>query len=127
MEASTGIRTGPAGVTIGSTLRGGGEDWGVVTLRGGTGIEAGLRTRGLGTGIKPVINSERIVKVDTWLLVRGLTGEPGVGFRVTSRMSWTPVKIKSLDDAIGIVTLVGNHDESVLQVRRDRVLQIQTL
>ena len=45
--ASAGIRIGPAGGTIGYTLRGDGV-WGVATLRDGTGTEKGSR-RGLGT------------------------------------------------------------------------------
>ena len=70
---------------------------------------------GFGPELRPVISSERIFKVDTWMSVSGPVGEPGVGFRRASRMFSMPARIKSFEDVIGIVTLVGNH-EGVSQV-----------
>ena len=113
-----------AGIRMGATLRGDGVG-GVATLRGGTGTETGPR-RGLGTGINPVMSSERIFNVATWLSVSGSRGDPGVGFRMASRISWIPARMRSLEDAIGMDTFVGNQ-ESVSHVRMERVSQIQTL
>ena len=118
MMASAGIRTG-------STLRGDGVG-GVATRRGGTGTETGPRS-GLGVAIRPVMSSDRSFNVLTWLSVIGSIGEPGVGLRRASRISGTPARMRSLEEAMGIDTfLVGNQDR-VSQMRMDRVSQIQTL
>ena len=77
IASSTGITIGPD-VAIGSTLRGCG-DWGVATLRDGTGIDSGL-IYGLGTGTRPVMSSNRIFKIVIWLSVRGSIEESCLGF-----------------------------------------------
>ena len=62
----------------------------------------------------------------TWLSVSGSSGEPGEGLVSAARMSVMPARIKSLEEAIGMVTFVGNH-VMVSQVRVARVSQIQTV
>ena len=52
--------------------------------------------------------------------------EPGDGLFRACRMSPMPAKIRSFDDAIGIVTLVGNH-ASVSQMRVALVSHIHTV
>ena len=62
----------------------------------------------------------------TWLLVNGSSGEPGDGLVRAARMLLMPARIRSFDDAIGMVTLVGNH-VMVSHMRVARVSQIQTV
>jgi hypothetical protein len=103
---SLGIRLGGLGTASGVTLRAGWESSGV-TLRGGAGSGVGT-SKGLGCGTRPVMSSERTWRVVTWLSVRGSVGEPMDGLRRASRMARMPARIKSFEDAIGIVTLLGN-------------------
>ena len=99
----------------------------MATLRGGTGTGSGS-SNGWGTGRGLVMSLERIFRVRTWLSVRGSIGEPGVGLGRASGISWMLAGIRSLDKAIvGMVTLVGNQQVSVLQVGSDQVSHIQTL
>jgi hypothetical protein len=121
--SSTGTMLWPFKV-IGSTLRSG-SDCGVDTLRGGAGSSSGAST-GLVTGISPVTDSDRSFRAVTWLSVSGLRGEPGVGFWRASRISWMPARIRSFEEAIGMLTFVGNQ-EIVSQTRIERVSQIHAL
>jgi hypothetical protein len=60
----------------------------------------------------------------TWLSVRGAIGELLDGLLRALTMSWMPARMRSVDEASGMVTLVGNQ-ETVSQMRSRRVSQIQ--
>lgn len=62
-------------------------------------------------------------KAATWLLVRGGNGEPA-GLARACRMSVMPAKMRSLNEASSMVTLVGKH-VTVLQTQLLRVSHIQ--
>jgi hypothetical protein len=71
----------------------------------------------LGAGkVRPVMSLERIFKVATWLLVKGSSGERGVGLRRAS------ARIRSLEEVMGALTLVGNQETLIA-----RASQIQTV
>jgi hypothetical protein len=58
--------------------------------------------------------------------VTGASGEPGEGFWRALVMSRNAARIRSLEEARGIVTLVGNQ-ESVSEMRVARVSHIQVV
>ena len=90
--------------------------WGS-TLRGGS----------LFTGLVMLV--KRIVKscnAWTWLSVHGAMGELAVGFVNAWTISWMPVMTRSVEEAKGIWTFVGNQ-ERVSQMRSLHVSQIHTV
>ena len=58
--------------------------------------------------------------------VGGASVDRGDGFSIALIMSLTPARMRSAEDATGMVTLVGNHT-SVSEIRSRLVFQIQTL
>jgi hypothetical protein len=72
----------------------------------------------------PVSNSVRFCKAVTWLSVMGAKDEAGDGCRRAVVMSYRAARIRSLEDAMGMVTFVGNHD-MVSEIRPARVSSIQ--
>jgi hypothetical protein len=89
------------------------------TLRAGTGLA--------GTGVaRPVRRVWMRWRVATWLSVRGARGEPADGLAIACVRSARLARMRSLEEARGMVTLVGNQ-EIVSQMRSARVSQIQTL
>ena len=61
----------------------------------------------------------------TWLSARGASGELAEGLEMALVRSMRLVRMRSLDEARGMVTFVGNH-EMVSQIRSMRVSLIQT-
>jgi hypothetical protein len=89
------------------------------TLRAGTGLA--------GTGVaRPVRRVWMSWRVATWLSVRGARGEPADGLAIACARSARLARMRSLEEARGMVTLVGNQ-ETASQMRSARVSQIQTL
>jgi hypothetical protein len=89
------------------------------TLRAGTGLA--------GTGVaRPVSRVWMRWRVATWLSVRGARGEPADGMVIACVRSARLARMRSWEEARGMVTLVGNQ-EIVSQMRSARVSQIQTL
>ena len=68
----------------------------------------------------------RLSKTATSLSVSGASGEPGEGFRSARTMSFAAAMTMSVDDAVGMVTVVGNQT-TVSEIRSARVAVIQTL
>jgi hypothetical protein len=107
--------------SMGATLRGG-VGSGVGTSVGGTGAGDGA---GLGAGVAMLVSRAVIsLSACTWLSVRGASGELADGLFKAVTMSWMPASTRSVEDASGIVTFVGNH-ETVSQMRAQRVSQSQ--
>jgi hypothetical protein len=61
----------------------------------------------------------------TWLSVRGARGEPGGGLFRAVVMSLRPARMRSLEEARGMVTCVGNN-ETVSTMRSVRKSHGQT-
>jgi hypothetical protein len=73
----------------------------------------------------PVSKSVRFCKAVTWLSVRGSTkDEAGDGCWRAVVMSCSAARIRSLEEARGMVTFVGNHD-TVWEICPARVSSIQ--
>ena len=121
-----------------STLRGGSglcawRGWGS-TLRGATGfLSASVRRVGASSekmvwgGLATVVRTRvNCSSASCKLSVSGAKVEPGDGFLRACMMSPMPARIRSFEDAIGIVTLVGNHT-SVSQMREARVSHNHTV
>ena len=83
-----------------------------------------LALPGAGSSAMPVRISVSCLRAWTWLSVSGANGEPGDGLFRAATMLLMLARIRSLDDASGIVTLVGNQD-TVSQMRSARVSHIQ--
>jgi hypothetical protein len=82
---------------------------------------------GLARGeLRPVSRRESCCKAATWLSVRGASGEPGEGFWRASVMSCRPARIRSVEEARGMVTFVGNQ-EIVSAIRSARESHSQTV
>jgi hypothetical protein len=94
-------------------------------LGGGGTLRAGAGLTGAGVA-RPVRRVWSSWSVATWLSVRGASGDPADGLAMAWVRSARLARIKSLEEARGMVTLVGNH-EIVSQMRSARVSQIQTL
>ena len=125
--SSIGIMVGPVGTGEGGsnvTLRG--DSGAGVAVEHGTGASVTLRDGAGAFGTRLVSSSVRICRVATWLSVSGSSGDPCDGFFRAERMSWIPARIRSLEDARGMVTLVGNQAK-VSQMRSCRVSQIHTV
>jgi hypothetical protein len=102
------------------------QRWG---RRGGAAMRAW--TIGSGAGSGTVQRLVRIVeswwRAATWLLVsRGARGEPGDGLLRATVMSLRQARMRSLEEARGMVICVGNH-EMVLAMHSVRKSQIQIL
>ncbi len=67
------------------------------------------RGRGLGD-VSPVIRVVSCRRLWTWLSVSGAKGEPGDGLFKACRMSRMQARMRSLEEASGIVTFLGNHE-----------------
>jgi hypothetical protein len=120
--------SGTLGWSVKLTLRGGAR--GSSTLRGG-GVAMRAGTIGSGAGSGMVQRLVRIVeswwRAATWLLVRrGARGEPGDGLLRATVMSLRQARMRSLEEARGMVICVGNH-EMVLAMHSVRKSQIQIL
>ena len=63
---------------------------------------------GLATVVRMLVSCS---KASWWLSVKGARGEPGDGCCRACTMSCKPARMRSLDEASGIVTLVGNHSK----------------
>jgi hypothetical protein len=57
----------------------------------------------------PVSNSVRFCKAVTWLSVRGAKDAAGDGCWRAVVMSFNAARMRSLEEARGMVTFVGNH------------------
>ena len=116
---------------VGGTLGGDGAGGGAATLRSGllvggcTSIGGEAVAMGA-SGQRPVSTSVMVLRAATWLSVTGASGEPGEGFWSALVMSCNAARMRSVDEARGIVTLVGNQ-ESVSEMRVARVSHIQTV
>jgi hypothetical protein len=88
----------------------------------GGGTRGGLA----GGELRPVRRRESCCNAATWLSVRGARGEPGEGFWRASVMSCKPARIRSFEEARGMVTLVGNQ-ETVSAMRSARESHSQTV
>ena len=108
----------------------------VATLRGRALSVMTTGTTLRGGGVLPGGSQEGVMMMDVrmlvswcsatvWLSVSGASAEPGDGFAWHWRMSWRPARMRSVDKANGIVTLVGNQD-MVLQIRSACVSHTQT-
>jgi hypothetical protein len=119
----TTLRTGAVGTLVGSVL-----GWGsvsVTTLRAGPAVTLVGSVLGWGSGCaRPVRRRVSWWSVATWLSVRGARGEFADGFCRAVVMSWMPAMMRSVDEARGMVTLVGNHD-TVSEMRSVREANIQ--
>ena len=78
---------------------------------------------GAASDVKRDVNCVRTSK---WLSVKGANGEPGDGLRMACRMSCTPARMRSLEEARGMGLLVGNQ-ASVSQTLVARVSHIHTV
>jgi hypothetical protein len=76
--------------------------------------------------LMPVIKAVSCRRAATWLSVTGAKEEPGDEFRRASAMSFRPARMRSVDEASGMVTLVENH-ETVSGMRSARVANIQRI
>lgn len=124
------LRGGAGGLSVG-TLRDGAGGLSVSTLRGGAGelLSAGSAFDGVVVWVgvaRPVKTVVSCLRLCTWLSVSGAKGEPGEGLLSARRMSRMPARIRSLDDASGIVSFLGNHD-TVSHTRSVLVSQTQIL
>ena len=102
---------------------------GLGTLRAGAGGLGGTGTGSSGEGTsvaRPVSKVVRSLRTATWLSAMGARGEPTEGLAIALVMSVSPARMRSLDEAMGMVTFVGNQ-EIVSQMRSARVSQIQIL
>jgi hypothetical protein len=130
-DSRTVSTIGGAAACLFGTLRGGDGGLSVGTLRVGAGelLSAGSAFAcvvvwvGVARPVKTVVSCLRLC---TWLSVSGAKGEPGEGLLSARRMSRMPARIRSLDDASGIVSFLGNHD-TVSHTRSVLVSQTQTL
>jgi hypothetical protein len=93
----------------------------MAALLGGAG--AGSSGGGATRDVRTIV---RVVMALTWLSVSGANGAPADGWRSAWTMSWMPLRIKSLMDASGICTFVGNHAR-VSQMRVARMSHIHTV
>ena len=115
---------------IGSTLRGGVGS----TLRGGAGmgdkVGAAVGLVGAdGGGVGDTMLVSNVVRSSsawTWLSVRGANGELFNGLLRASIMSCIPARTRSVEEASGMVTLVGNQ-AMVSQMCSRRVSHIHIL
>jgi hypothetical protein len=122
------------GVVVSTTLRGGLSVAGVgvgvsTTLRGGRSVGSGIGVVGTALLVmevahRPVSNSVRFCEAVTWLLVMGAKGEPGDGCGRAVVMSCRAARMRSLEEARGMVTFVGNQ-EMVSEICSARVSNIQ--
>ena len=92
------------GGTVAAAGNPGGTRTGGSTLRiaAGGGNEAGI-------GLPFVKSSDRLSSMVASLSVRGAKGDPDDGLLRAFMMLRAPAMTKSIDDARGMVTLVGNH------------------
>ena len=79
---------------------------------------------GAGLAAMPVRILVSCLRAWTWLSVSGANGDPGNGLFRAATMSLMLARIRSLDNASSIVTLVGNQD-TVLQMHSTRVSHTQ--
>ena len=97
-----------------------------ITLRGGS-LGGGVGTVVIDSGVSvqmPVNKVVRFCKAVTWLSVKGASEAAGDGFRRAVVMSVKAAKTRSLEEASGMVTFVGNQ-ETVSEIRSARVSSIQ--
>ena len=73
-------------------------------------VQSVLALPGVGSAAMPVRILVSCLRAWTWLSVSGANGDPGDGLFRATTMLLMPVRIRSLDDVSGIVTLVGNQD-----------------
>jgi len=116
-----------------STLRSGRSVGGGVGV--GVGVSITLRGCSMGGGVgtvvfgwvsvqMPVSKLVRFCNAVTWLSVRGASDAAGDGFWRAVVMSAKAAKMRSLEEARGMVTFVGNQ-ETVSEIRSARVSSIQ--
>jgi hypothetical protein len=121
-----GVGAPGAGDGAGSTLGGGAAGVGNACF-GGTlgGGAAGVGSAcGVGVGRRLVKTSARVLRVFVSLSVSGARGELAEGCCRAWMMSLAPAITRSMDEARGMVTCIGNHS-SVSQVRSRRVSKAQ--
>ena len=123
VDCGGGVAGGWTGSALGggivSTLRGvsGGEVGVEVVSSPGWTDSAGMRAGGRAGDVRMVV---RRTNASWWLSVRGANGDPGDGWCSACKMSRTPARMRSLDDASGIFTLVGNQ----MRVSHNRVARV---
>jgi hypothetical protein len=121
-----GVCAAGVGDGSGSTLVGGAAGVGSV-CSGGTlgGSATGVGSAcGIGVERRLVRTSARVLSVFVSLSVSGASGEPAEGCWRAWTMSLAPAITKSIDDARGMITCIGNQSR-VSQVRSRRVSNAQ--
>jgi hypothetical protein len=106
-----------AGTGVSNTLRGG-------SLGGGEGGKLGTVLSWLVVVQMPVSKSVRFCNAVTWLSVKGAREAVGDGWFRAVVISVRAARIRSLEEASGMVIFVGNH-ETVSDMRSARVSSIQ--
>ena len=116
------------GSIVFSVCAGGSSDlWLVGVGAAGAGmvmVRSVLVLPGVGLAAMLVRISVSCLRAWTWLSVSGANGETGDGLFRAATMLLMPARIRSLDDASGFVTLVGNQD-TVSQMHSARVSHTQ--